>query len=630
MSSNGSSSGRLAGLTLGALGVVYGDIGTSPLYALAECFDDKHGLAVTQANVFGILSLIIWSLLLIVTVKYLVFVLRADNQGEGGILALMSLAFPQRRNPDQQAPLTKFMVVLGLFGSALLYGDGMITPAVTVMGAMDGLKIASPMMAKFVVPLSVIILVALFSVQKAGTARVGRVFGPVMIVWFVVLLLMGIRGIVRDPGVLVSFSPHHGLAFLLANKFLGFVVLGSVFLVVTGGEALYADMGHFGRRPIRIAWFALVLPALVVNYLGQGALLLTSPGRIENPFYQLAPQWALYPLLVLATAAAVIASQALISGAFSLTMQAIQLGYVPRMAIEHTSEQERGQIYMPHVNVLLACACIGLVIGFQSASNIAAAYGIAVTLTMLVTTVLFYFAAQRAWGWSAWQAALIVVPALGIELAFFGANVLKIAHGGWFPLLVGAVLFTLMTTWKRGRWLVWQRMRGAALPVDTFIESISRRGANRVEGTAVYMAGNSDGTPLALLHNLKHNKVLHQRIVFLTILVSDEPRVPDDRQVEVEELPQGFWRVRAHFGFFEEPDVPTVLRRCGDRGLLFTEHDTTFFLSRETIIPGVRQRGMATWRDRLFAIMARNAATPTAYFRLPANRVVELGMQVEI
>ncbi len=620
---------RLAGLTLAALGVVYGDIGTSPLYALRECFYGPHALEVTPPNVLGILSLFIWSLILIVGVKYISFVLRADNKGEGGILALLSLAFPDKGDPSSHSRGKRTMLALGLFGAALLYGDGMITPAVSVLGAVEGLDVVTPKLHDYVVPITLGVISALFIAQRAGTGAVGKVFGPIMVAWFAEISVLGIRGIIVEPSVLQAINPWHGLHFLATGGFVGFKILGSVFLVVTGGEALYADMGHFGRRPIRIAWFAMVLPALILNYLGQGALLIDSPTKNENPFFNLAPTWALVPLVILATAAAVIASQALISGAFSLTMQGIQLGYIPRLSIEHTSESERGQIYMPHVNWALMAACLGLVVGFKTSSNLAAAYGIAVTLTMAVTTLLFHHAAKRLWGWKTWQVLLVCVPAFIIEMAFFGANALKVANGGWFPLVVGAILFTLMATWKRGRFLLWQRMRSASLPVAQFIESVQRRQPARVDGTAVYMAGSSDGTPLALLHNLKHNKVLHRRVVFLTLQVAEDPRVPDTERVEVEDLDHGFWRVRARFGFFEDPSVPRLLELAAAHGLEFRESETTFFLSRETIIPS-RRAGMALWRERLFAIMARNATSATAFFRLPANRVVELGMQVEI
>ncbi|MEN9678687.1 MAG: hypothetical protein RIS76_4583, partial [Verrucomicrobiota bacterium] len=600
MESPSSSRLRMAGLTLAALGVVYGDIGTSPLYALKECFAPAHGVPVSPQNILGILSLIVWSLILVVSIMYLVFVLRADNRGEGGILALLSLAFPERRDFSQPGRTALCMTLLGLFGAALLYGDGMITPAITVLGAVEGLEVVTTRFAPFVVPLSVVVLVALFGVQSAGTGTIGRIFGPIMIVWFVALSVLGIRGILLNPAVLGALNPIHGIEFLSQNGWTGFKVLGAVVLVVTGGEALYADMGHFGARPIRLAWFGMVLPALLINYLGQGALLMDHPDAAANPFYRLCPRWILLPMVGLATAAAVIASQALISGAYSLTMQAIQLGYLPRLAIEHTSESERGQIFIPKVNWALMVACVTLVIGFESSSNLAAAYGIAVTLTMLITTLLFYFAARRLWKWGMLATLAIVIPAFVIELAFFGANVLKIVHGGWFPLVVGTVIFTLMTTWRTGRRLLWERVRTTALPTVQFLESIARREMPRVRGTAVYLAGNPEGVPIALLHNLKHNKVLHERIVFLTMVVQETPRADDDSRITVQELDHGFWRVRATYGFMEEPNVPEVLRRCADFGLKLREAETSFFLSRETIIPS-RKSGMARWRENLFA-----------------------------
>ena len=620
---------RLAGLTLAALGVVYGDIGTSPLYALRECFDKDHGVEPTRAHVMGILSLILWSLILIVSIKYIVFVMRADNKGEGGILALMALAFPEARPGRTGARLCAFMVGMGLFGSALLYGDGMITPAVSVLGAVEGLDVATPKLGPYVVTISVIILVGLFSCQRAGTGTVGRVFGPIMLVWFFLISGLGIAGILKEPAVLGAINPIHGFRFLFHGGWVGFVVLGSVFLAVTGGEALYADMGHFGARPIRLAWFIVVLPSLMLNYFGQGALLIQHPEAAVNPFYKLAPTWSLYPLVGLATAAAVIASQALISGAFSLSMQAIQLGYLPRLQIDHTSAQERGQIYMPQVNWTLMVAAVALVIGFQTSSNLAAAYGIAVTLTMMATTVLFYFVTHRLWNWPLWQSIAVSGTALIIEGSFFGANALKILHGGWFPLLIGVILFTIMTTWKTGRRLLWNRIRDAALPVDQFLGSLDRREPMRVKGTAVYLAGNSDGTPIALLHNLKHNKVLHERVIFLTILVAEDPRVRREDRVQIEELRHGFWRIRARFGFMEEPNVMEVLRLCDGMGLQIKEQEVTFFLSRETII-AVKKSGMMLWRERLFALLSRNAQSATTFFRLPAGRVVELGMQVEL
>ena len=629
MKSNSGGRLHLAGLTLAALGVVYGDIGTSPLYALRECFDGPHALQASPENILGILSLFVWSLILIVAVKYIGFVMQADNKGEGGILALLALAFPETESKGARKSLTQIMVGLGLFGGALLYGDGMITPAVSVLGAVEGLNVIEPRLQSWIVPISTVILTLLFAAQRVGTAKMGNVFGPVMIVWFLTLATLGIHGIAGKPEVLAALNPIHGLRFLHQGGWYVFPVLGSVFLVVTGGEALYADMGHFGRRPIRIAWFTMVLPALVLNYLGQGALLLQDPASATNPFYNLAPKWMTAPLVGLATAAAVIASQALISGAFSLTMQGIHLGYIPRLRIEHTSEHERGQVYLPQVNLALAVACLGLVVGFRTSSNLAAAYGIAVTLTMGITTLLFYFASQRLWNWSRTQALLICAPALFIELAFFGANALKIANGGWFPLAIGLGLFVTMTTWKRGREILRQRLAVTSIPIELFIEGIQKRQVRRVDGTGIYMASSAEGTPLALLHNLKHNKVLHRRVIFLTIQVIEAPRVSDEERVQVEPLSDGFWRIRAKVGFFESPNVPRILELCARQGIEFQMMETTFLLSRETVIPA-RRMNMALWRERLFAILARNAQSATAFFQLPASRVVELGMQVEI
>ena len=615
-------------LTLGALGVVYGDIGTSPLYALKSCFTGPHGLPATPENVLGVLSLIFWALALVVSGKYIAFVLRADNRGEGGILALMALAFPER---DRANPTRGIWLLtgLGIFGAALLYGDGLITPAITVLGAVEGLEIATPAFKHFTVPLTVIILVALFSVQRLGTGGVGRVFGWVMLVWFVTIAALGVREIRHAPEVLAAFSPHYALKFFLANGWRGFQVLGAVFLVLTGAEALYADMGHFGRRPILRAWFSLVLPALFLNYLGQGALVLNHPDAAENPFYRLAPTWALYPLVGLATCAAVIASQALISGSFSLTMQAVQLGYMPRVAIEHTSSDTRGQVYIPLINWGLMVACIGLVIAFRTSDNLAAAYGIAVVLTMVITTLLFFYAARRLWGWSTLATSLLCAVFLAAESAFLGANLIKIQHGGWFPLAVGLVGLVLMSTWQRGRERLRQRITTTLLPIGDFLQSITLGPPPRVKGTAVFLAGNPDGTPVALLHNLKHNKMLHERVILLTLLTEEIPYVEGEHRVTVTDLGKSFYRVIGRHGFMEEPNAPEILGLCQPHGLNFRELETTYFLSRETVIPSAR-RGLAGWRKRLFALMARNAQPANAFFRLPPNRVVELGMQVEL
>ncbi|HEY9172779.1 MAG TPA: potassium transporter Kup [Verrucomicrobiae bacterium] len=618
----------IVALALGALGVVYGDIGTSPLYALRSCFTGPAAVPVTRDNVLGLLSLIFWALALIVSLKYLAFVLRADNHGEGGIFALLALAFPER----DKASTTRVALVmtgLGIFGAALLYGDGLITPAISVLGAVEGLEVATPALKPYIVPLTVLVLVGLFSVQHVGTGGVGRVFGWVMFVWFAALAALGLSQVVRRPEVLAAINPLYAIKFFAANGWTGFHLLGAVFLVVTGGEALYADMGHFGRRPIRLAWFALVLPALFLNYLGQGALVLQDATAAQNPFYRMAPGWALYPMVALATAAAVIASQALISGSFSLTMQAVQLGFAPRVAIEHTSSATRGQIYIPWINWALMVACVGLVLGFRSSDNLAAAYGIAVVLTMFITTLLFYFAARRLWNWTPLRAGSLCAVFLVAELAFLGANLAKIGHGGWFPLAIGIVGFSLMSTWKTGRGRLRQRLANSMLPLADFLKDVAESNPTRVRGTAIFLAGNPEGTPAALTHNFKHNKVLHKRVVLLTITNDEIPYVMDAQRVTVSNLGNDFFRVIGRYGFMEEPSVPEILALCKPHGLNFREMETTFFLSRETIIPSQR-RGLMMWRKRLFALLSRNAQPANAFFRLPPNRVVELGLQVEI
>ncbi len=622
-------SGRyLFTLAAGALGVVYGDIGTSPLYALRECFSGIHGIGVTRGNVLGVLSLIFWSLIVLVTVKYLTFVLRADNKGEGGILALLALAFPER-NTAHPGRLAKFMIICGLFGTALLYGDGIITPAISVLSAVEGLNVTTTFFEPYIIPITVAILIGLFSVQRFGTGSVGKVFGAVTVIWFITLAALGLKAIVSRPSILAALNPIHAIQFFVDNGRHSIVVLGSVFLAVTGAEALYADMGHFGRKPIRLAWFSIVLPSLVLNYFGQGALLLEHPGAAQNPFYMLAPGWALYPLVVLATSATVIASQALISGAFSLTMQAVQLGYFPRLRIEHTSHMEKGQVYIAQVNWWLMLACIGLVIGFRSSSHLAAAYGIAVTMTMIITTLLFFFAAQRLWQWSTTKALLICVPFLLIELAFFGANALKIAHGGWFPIVVGIAVFTLLSTWKTGRRLLGEKLQRATIPLSMFFDDVAANPVPRVKGTAIFLSGRLGSVPLSLLHNLKHNKVLHQRVVFLTIISHDRAHIDEDKRIQVENLQNGFYRVVGNFGFMEDPDVPALLQKCKEHGLELNPNEFSYFLSKETLIP-TPGRGMMIWREVLFAIMSRNATSAASFFKLPPNKVVELGMQVEI
>ena len=613
-------------MTLGALGVVYGDIGTSPLYALKECFHGPHGIEPTRDNVLGVLSLIFYALTFIISIKYLIFVMRADNKGEGGILALMALVSAQ---PGAQRRSRAVLITLGLFGAALLYGDGMITPAISVLGAVEGLAIATNVFEPIVVPTTIAILLGLFLIQRHGTHRVGSFFGPIMVLWFLTIAALGAYWIAQDPHVLASLNPVHGLRFLVVNGWHGFIVLGSVFLVVTGGEALYADMGHFGRQPIRVAWFSLVLPALFMNYLGQGAMLLDHPELAESPFYHMAPRWGLYPLVVLATAAAVIASQALISGAFSLTRQAIQLGYSPRLDIEHTSDRTEGQIYIPQVNTALMLATIGLVLGFRSSSALAAAYGIAVTSTMVITTLLAYLVARDSWGVSRAVAGSLAAFFLAIDLGFFGANLIKIADGGWFPLIVGALIYTVLSTWKAGRALLASRINERIYPFDRFMQDIKWQPPPRVSGTAIFMASTSQGTPPTLLHNLEHNQVLHERVILLTVMTSDMPYVNPADRVRIQPLEEGFYRVTLHYGFAEQPDVPGALKEAAKNGFPFRMSRTTFFLGIETLIP-TKRPGMALWRERLFVFTARNAVRATSFFRIPPERVVEIGIQVEL
>ncbi len=613
-------------LSLAALGVVYGDIGTSPLYALRECFHGPHSIEPTAANILGVLSLIFWSLIIVISVKYLVFVLNADNHGEGGILSLTALATPIKPSGRTERWL---LIVMGIFGAALLYGDGMITPAISVLGAMEGLTVATPLFSDYVVPITIVIIVALFVFQSRGTARIGRVFGPVMLLWFAALAVLGVSQIVRYPEVFAAINPLHGVDFFLRNGWHGFLILGSVFLVVTGGEALYADMGHFGMRPIRLAWFTLVLPSLILNYFGQGALLLENPAAAENPFYRLAPAWALYPMIVLATASAVIASQAVITGAFSLTMQAVQLGFSPRLKINHTSSREFGQIYIPGVNWALMIGCIAIVVGFRTSSNLAAAYGVAVTSTMVITTILFYVVARERWGWSFLTAGSLAAFFLVIDLAFFGANIIKVAHGGWFPLLLAAIVFTIMTTWKKGRRILSERIQSEAQLLEEFLQEVARRPPTRVRGTAVFMNGNATRTPPALLQNLEHNKVLHQRVLFLTVKTKQVPYVDPEERVEIESIGNGFYRLRVFYGYMEDPDIPKVLEKVDAADLIFDAEDTTYFLGRETIMASKRP-GMPIWREKIFALISRNATSATAYFCLPPDRVVEMGSQVEI
>jgi len=617
---------RTAGLIVCALGVVFGDIGTSPLYALRECFHGSHGLTPSAPHVLGVLSLVIWTLILIVCVKYVTFVLRADNHGEGGILALFALTRADEANRGKRRTV---LVMTALLGASLLYGDGMITPCITVLGAVEGLNVATPFFEPWIVPLSMGILIAIFSVQRAGTGKVGGVFGPVMLVWFVAIALLGLRGIIMAPEVLAALSPWYGIEFLLHGGRIGFVVMGAVFLTVTGAEALYADLGHFGPRPIRLAWFFLAFPALALNYFGQGALILKQPETLANPFFMLAPGWALYPLVALATAASVIASQALISGAYSLTMQAIQMGYLPRMEIRHTSSEQRGQVYLPVINGFLLVCCLAMVLGFRSSTNLASAYGVAVTLTMIATTILFFIVARKRWGWHVLGAGALCTALLTIEVLFFAANALKIWHGGWLPLVVAAGFLAVMTTWRTGRHMLGRHMKERLLPLESFLDDLSLGHAVRVPGTAVYMSGNLLGTPLALLHNFKLNRSVHERVVLLTILVADEPYVDPAGRVQVETLTSGFHRATARYGFMEKAAIGEILAGCRALGLELHPNACTFVLSRETLVV-TQAKGMALWRKRLLVLMSRNAQSATAFFGLPANRVVEMGMQIEL
>jgi KUP system potassium uptake protein len=609
---------RLAALSLTALGVVYGDIGTSPLYAFRQAFDREYGLTPTPDAVYGVLSMIIWSLVLVVSVKYIALVMRADNHGEGGILALLALL------PRDRAVL----VMLALFGAALLYGDGVITPAISVLGATEGLEVVTPAFAPYVVPASVLILLGLFFVQKRGTAGVGAIFGPIMLIWFATIGILGAAEIARAPAVLLALNPWHAVRFAMTYGTSAFLVLGAVVLAITGAEALYADMGHFGRQPIRLVWFTVVLPALLLNYFGQGALVLRIPEAVQNPFYMLAPRALLYPLLAIATFAAIVASQALISGAFSLAQQSIQLGYSPRLTIVHTSRSEFGQIYVPEVNAALAVGCVLLVLWFRSSSALGAAYGIAVTGTMAITTVLFYVIARTRWKWSPLHAGALAAAFLVLESAFLAANVLKIARGGWVPIVMAAGIFLIMTTWRRGTRLLTRVLSGRSLPLEKFFAQVERQQPPRVPGTAVFLTAHTGGTPEILVHHLRHNKVLHEHVLFLSVVAQDIPEVAEERRLDVEPLPLGFHRVVARYGFMETPNVEAVIARCCRDMLGSSLDDVTYYLGRPSLIPGKRTR-MMRWRKLLFVFLARNSRPATQFFGIPADRVVELGMQIE-
>ncbi len=613
--------------SLGALGVVFGDIGTSPLYAFRESFRAADGITVNAESVLGILSLMFWSLILVVTIKYLVFVMRADNRGEGGILALTALAtegIAERRNGKRRT-----LILLGLFGTALLYGDGAITPAISVISAVEGLGVLAPDLESFVTPISAVIIVGLFLIQRQGTSKVGAVFGPVMIIWFVTIAILGLVQVVDHPGILRAVNPVHAINFIIDDLFVAFVTLSAVVLVVTGSEALYADMGHFGKRPIRLTWWVLVMPALLLNYFGQGALLTTNPAAISNPFYSLAPGWGRIPLVLLATMAAVIASQALISGAFSLTQQAIQLGFLPRMNVDHTSPREIGQVYLGTVNYMLMAACLLVVFIFQTSSNLAAAYGVAVTSTMVITSILLFVVMRYRWGWSRLTAGTLTTIFLIADLAFFGANIIKVPDGGWFPLTIGLAIVVIMLTWKTGRTRLTKKMRSGELPIERFIGSIATHPQPRVSGTAVYMYSDLGATPPPLLANLRLNEVLHDTVVIVTVEWTAKPRVPGAKRATVHELGEGFHQVLLRYGFIETPDVPKSLANITTTEFGFDADDAVYVVGKETVIPYSRR---SAWRvrDRLFALMHRNASSPVSFFGLPPERVIEVGIQVKM
>lgn len=614
-------------LSLAALGIVYGDIGTSPIYAIRESFHHSYGIPLNPANILGVLSLIFWSLIIVISIKYLAFVMRADNHGEGGIIALTALVVPPSDRPVHGA--SWLLAMIGLFGAALLYGDSIITPAISVLSAVEGLEVVTPFFTPYVIPITITILFVLFIVQQKGTAGIGAMFGPVTLLWFTTLGLLGLAQIIRHPGVFAALNPFYATSFFTHHQGRGFLVLGSVFLVVTGGEALYADMGHFGRHPIRLTWFIVVLPALLLNYFGQGALLLTSPAAIEHPFFLMAPSWLLLPLVMLTTVATVIASQAVISGAFSLTRQAVQLGYLPRLEIRHTSARQIGQIYLPAVNWTLMLACIGLVVGFRTSSNLAAAYGVAVTTDMVFTTLLFAVVARTIWQWRLSATLSLSAALLVVDLGFWGANLPKVPHGGWFPLVIAGLMFTLMTTWKRGRQILAERIRERAVSVADFLAQLRANPPLRVPGTAVYMYSNPNGVPPALLNNLEHNQVLHERVVLLTVRTLEIPYVAAQDRIRIEPLGEHIYRLIVNYGFVEDSDVPAVLEKIDIEGQGFELAKTTFFIGRERLL-ATHRPGMAIWRERLFSRAARNALGATAFFRVPTERVVELGAQIEL
>ena len=615
-----------AALTLAALGVVYGDIGTSPLYAAKETFNPNHGIPLNTENILGGVSAIFWSLMIVVSLKYVILIMRADNKGEGGIMALLALALSAIKDRPQWRTR---ILLLGVFGASLFYGDAVLTPAISVLSAVEGLEVGTSVLKPYVVPISIGVVVALFILQRRGTATVGALFGPVAVVWFLCIAVLGAGAIAQNPAVLGALDPSHALRFVTQHGWASFVVLGAVLLAFTGAEALYGDMGHFGKTPIRIAWFALVLPALTLNYFGQGALLMANPRALENPFYLMAPDWALYPLVILATAATVIASQATISGTYSLTKQAIQLDFLPRMAVTQTSAREIGQIYLPGANWVLLGVIIAAMIGFGSSERLASAYGVAVTGTMLATTVLTFFVVRFAWGYNLLVATAATGVFIVVDAAFFSSSLLKIAEGGWFPLVLGGIVFTLMTTWHRGRELAMARQKQTGLPLEGFLNSLTEHPPQRAPGTAVFMAGNRDALSRAFLQNYACNSVVHERVVLLTVMIRNIPWVRVAEQIKVEPLSQGFYRLTIGFGFMDRPDVSRALERCKEHGLPLDLSKTWFLLSRATIVP-TREKGMALWREHLFAVMARNARTAGDYFNIPPGRVIEMGSKIEI
>lgn len=614
-------------LVLGAMGVVFGDIGTSPLYSIRESFHGSHAFPVNEINILGALSLIFWSLMMIISLKYVGLILRADNKGEGGILALETLA--RREGGIQNKTIGTIIMMVGIFGATLLYGDGIITPAISVLSALEGLKVATPIFEPFVPLFTILILGMLFSVQKYGTAKIGAICGPITLIWFLSLGILGVMQISRHTGILAAVNPIHAFRFFAENGFHGYIILGTVFLTVTGGEALYADMGHFGKRPIRVGWFTVVLPCLLLNYFGQGALLLEDPTAAENPFYKMVPEFALYPMVILATLATVIASQALITGVFSLTKQAIQLGYCPRMSIIHTSEKEIGQIYIPFVNWALFIGAAWLVIEFQTSSSMAAAYGIAVSLTMLVTTFLAYIVARRVWKWSNSMIAFIIFPFLLIDLVFFGSNALKILAGGWIPLLLACGIYLLMATWIQGRKLLTVGLEEHALSFENLVKEFETRNYGRVEGTAIYLSGRPDTVPLPLIHNTRHNKVVHVRVILITFSTKDVPHIQPSQRLSIENMTHGLFRVVVSLGYMDDPRLQNVIELASDQGLNISPDESTFFLGREIVL-ATKKRGMAIWREKLFAFMGKNAQSPVVYFKLPAKQVLEVGVQIEI